>query len=305
VNVNVPAGGAGRLVGLLSSQLLWSPIEVNILNLDHWAQVRVNGGAWQDIKFRKPVPTGLSGRQASTIDTPLTFAPGNNKIEFNFDRPPNATWHSGSVHITDLEVQLGTGPSSSPPPPPPPTNTTVPATATAGLPSPTATLPGVPPAQATATATAPVPATPTTSAPAPATPTKTAPPAPTATSTPPSSPPPPPTIPWTAGWLTKASTSQITASPGGTARATVNVTSEVARSALVDIEIYDPSGKKVKQFIFDGQAFAAGGTKTYPVQWNLPGNSTTGTYSIRIGVFSVGWGTLYHWNHYGATFQVR
>jgi hypothetical protein len=96
----------------------------------------------------------------------------------------------------------------------------------------------------------------------------------------------------------------VSVSPGSTAKITVNVTSSVARSALVDVEVYGSDGRRVAQFVFDGQAFAAGGTKTYPIQWKVPANGVTGLYTVKVGVFSVGWGVLYHWNNQGATFNV-
>jgi hypothetical protein len=108
VTFNGLPAGQGHLLGQLSTQMLWSPSESNITNSSHWAQLRVNGGPWQDVVFRKPVLTGLSTRGASTIDNLLTFQAGTNVVEFKFTRPSNvAPGNTSDVIITDLEVQYG------------------------------------------------------------------------------------------------------------------------------------------------------------------------------------------------------
>jgi uncharacterized protein YfaS (alpha-2-macroglobulin family) len=91
---------------------------------------------------------------------------------------------------------------------------------------------------------------------------------------------------------------------GSTETLTVSVTSGSTRSALVDIEIYAPNGAKVYQTYFDAQSFTTGVTKKYTATWRLPANAALGTYTVRVGVFSVGWGTLYHWNNSAGTFRV-
>jgi hypothetical protein len=312
--VNLPQGGAGRLIGLLSSQLIWSPIESNIINADRWAQVRVNGGAWEAIRFRKETLTGLGGRNRSTIDTPLTFVAGNNHVEFQFQRPANATWQNNRVLVQEMEIQFG-APGSSPPPPPAqtPTATLIPTLATstpaAGSITPTgtaatATATLVPATPAIATATPPGPSAPSPTT-GPALPTATASAAPTQTQPvpPPTPPPPTPTDP-TAGWTITASASPSRAIPGATETIRVNVSSQVARSGLVLIEIVDPSGRRVKQATFQSQSFDPSAAKTYPVQWVVPRDAAGGTYTVRAGVFAPDGRTPYHWNSQAATFTV-
>jgi hypothetical protein len=149
---------------------------------------------------------------------------------------------------------------------------------------------------ATATKTA-TPAPTKTATPAP---TKTATPAPTKTATP----APTKTAPATASWTTSATGSPSTVRRGGTERITVNVRATAAANALVDIEVYDSAGNKVYQRYFDGQSFSANVSRSFSASWSVPRTGSTGTYTVRVGVFSPGWGQLYHWNSSAATFTV-
>jgi hypothetical protein len=72
----------------------------------------------------------------------------------------------------------------------------------------------------------------------------------------------------------------------------------------VDIEVYDPSGAKVFQQAYDNQSFAAGQTRSYSTSWGVPTTAAAGSYSVKIGIFSTGWGTLYSWNNGAAVFSV-
>ena len=72
--------------------------------------------------------------------------------------------------------------------------------------------------------------------------------------------------------------------------------SNTAISALVDLEVYDASGTKVFQQWWDNRAFSAGGTLTLSATWAVAASAKTGAYTVVIGVFSPGWGTLYSWN---------
>jgi Intracellular proteinase inhibitor len=123
---------------------------------------------------------------------------------------------------------------------------------------------------------------------------------PTATPTPTRTPTPVPTNTPTPA-TTRSFTSSASASPssvarGGSVSITTAVTSATAAKALVDVEVYDPSWHKVFQQFWDNQSFAAGQTLTYQSSWTVPGTAATGTYTVMVGVFSPGWGTLYNWN---------
>jgi hypothetical protein len=103
--------------------------------------------------------------------------------------------------------------------------------------------------------------------------------------------------------------SSATASPNPVpAGEPVGVTARVTASApasnvIVDLEIYDAANTKVGQRIFTGQAFDAGVPRTY--SWSWPGTAATGPYTVRIGVFSADWKTLYDWNGQAGSFSVQ
>ncbi|MGH2353907.1 MAG: hypothetical protein ACRDJN_20060, partial [Chloroflexota bacterium] len=122
------------LVGHLASNL--NRDEVDFRNTSHWRQVRVNGGAWQDIPLVKNAPSGVD-RSWSTFRVPVSgVVPGANRIEFRYPvRPPQATWHRDGFRVKDLEIQLApTGTAGAAVPAPPPATPTAPAS-----PSPTQT----------------------------------------------------------------------------------------------------------------------------------------------------------------------
>ena len=78
-----------------------------------------------------------------------------------------------------------------------------------------------------------------------------------------------------------------------------------ASGILVDLEIYDPQGRKVGQQVFTGQSFAAGQTRSYTLSWPVAANRRTGTYIVKIGIFNGSWSTLYLWVSSASSFSVR
>ena len=74
---------------------------------------------------------------------------------------------------------------------------------------------------------------------------------------------------------------------------TVSVKSAGAGQALVDIEVYDASNKKVMQKFFDNENFAAGQSRDFTAQFK-PG--AAGTYTVKVGIFEPGWANLIVWN---------
>jgi len=104
-------------------------------------------------------------------------------------------------------------------------------------------------------------------------------------------------------------TATATASPstvvrGATSAITASFTDTgVAASNLVtDIEVFDSTGAKVGQQTYSGQNFTAGGTNTYNWSWTAP--TTTGAYTVSLGVFSSDWSTNYYWGSNAATITV-
>jgi microcompartment protein CcmK/EutM len=68
---------------------------------------------------------------------------------------------------------------------------------------------------------------------------------------------------------------------------------------LVDVEIYDANGSKVQQKVFDNESIGAGLSKSYLVSYSP---ASTGTYKVKVGVFTSGWTQNLAWNDSAATF---
>ncbi len=97
-----------------------------------------------------------------------------------------------------------------------------------------------------------------------------------------------------------------TVARGSTETIQTQVCSGSAASNLnVDLELYDASGKRVGQKIFSGQSFAAGESKSYTWPFPVPSTLPTGTYTVKVGVFSANWTTLFKWDNQAATFVVQ
>ena len=131
----------------------------------------------------------------------------------------------------------------------------------------------------------------------PPTPSTSAPTAPTTTA---------PVIPpgGTTNFTTEAAVAPSSVSRGGVATTTTWVTSTAAATVLVALEVYDPSGTLVFEQSYDTQSFAAGERRAYAVDWTVPPTEALGAHTVRVGVFSPGWGTVLHWNANAAAFTV-
>jgi hypothetical protein len=101
---------------------------------------------------------------------------------------------------------------------------------------------------------------------------------------------------------TRAFPSQATR--GSTVKLVVSVTAAAARTALTDVEVYDTSGRKVFQRAWDDQSFAAGTARSFTANWPVPSDLPIGTYRVDVGIFGVGWSSLYHWNSGATTVRV-
>ena len=113
------------------------------------------------------------------------------------------------------------------------------------------------------------------------------------------------TPPVYSGAITFTSSAQSTPTSGSTGqsltyRAMVTETTGMTSGDVIDIEIYQGS-TRVYQRAFTGQDFAAGQSRTYTDSW-IP--DSAGTYTIKIGIFSSGWATLYSWNDAAASVAV-
>jgi hypothetical protein len=101
------------------------------------------------------------------------------------------------------------------------------------------------------------------------------------------------------GFTTSARTSPATVTAGETVSVVAAVEASSNRRALVDVEIYDSSGNKVFQRYWDGRWFQEGVERQFTARWTVP---ATGQFFVKVGVFSSGWGTLWHWNNDAAWF---
>ena len=106
------------------------------------------------------------------------------------------------------------------------------------------------------------------------------------------------------GFTTSVRMSAAQFPPGATVTATATVTAQRSRHALVDLEVYDPTGRRVLQRFWDRQRFTAGAARSFAATWTLATNAASGRYVVKVGVFSSGWGTLSHWNDTATTFDV-
>ena len=108
----------------------------------------------------------------------------------------------------------------------------------------------------------------------------------------------------TSGFILAATVSPAGVAPGGTVSITANVTSAAAGTFIVDVEVHNPADSNIHQQYFENQTFTAGQTRSYPVTWNVPAGTASGTYTVQIGTFNPGWGTNYAWNSYAANIAV-
>lgn len=106
------------------------------------------------------------------------------------------------------------------------------------------------------------------------------------------------------GWTTSGRVSPQTVSRGGSVSIAATVTSSSTTRALVDVEVYDRGGVKVAQAYWDAQGFTAGRSKTFTTAWAVPATEAPGTQTLKVGIFTPGWGALLHWNDSATTFTV-
>ena len=92
-----------------------------------------------------------------------------------------------------------------------------------------------------------------------------------------------------------------------TSKTTPSATSTCSTGSLsngiVDVEVYNAAGTKVSQQYWTGQNFTTGQSRSYGYNWTAPG--TTGTYTVKVGVFGAGWSPNYHWNNGACTITVQ
>jgi hypothetical protein len=245
-----------------SSQASTALVDVEVYDASF---TKVFQQAWDNQSFTANQPRSYS----STWQIPSAAATGVYSVDIGVFSPGWGTLYNWNAAAASIAVVAGTPvPTSTPTLPPTSTPTQTPTS------TPTQTPTSTPTQTPTSTPTR----TPT------AQPTNT--PLPTATST---------RAPGVA-FVTAARVSPTSLAPGGAATITTSVTSATASNVLVDVEVYSTSGVKMFQQFWDMQSFAAQQTRMYQSAWAVPATTAAGTYTIKIGIFSTGWGTLINWN---------
>jgi hypothetical protein len=91
---------------------------------------------------------------------------------------------------------------------------------------------------------------------------------------------------------------------GTTIAVSVTNAGGAASGILVDMEVYNAGGAKIHQQLATGQSFQSGQQKTFQWTWPVPATQAPGVYTVKIGVFSGNWATLYAWHNAAATVTV-
>jgi hypothetical protein len=101
-----------------------------------------------------------------------------------------------------------------------------------------------------------------------------------------------------------SSFSAASASAGSQIQVTTTFTARCVPSAgLIDLEVYNSAGQKAWQTTQD-QVPLTGQAQTFSATWTIPVGQAAGSYTLKVGVFSAGWGTLYGWDDAAATLRI-
>jgi hypothetical protein len=127
-------------------------------------------------------------------------------------------------------------------------------------------------------------------------------PSPSASASPPPTASPSPTA--AAAWTVGATGSPRPVRRGRTERITVTVTASEAATALVDVELYNPDGRKAAQRVWPDVPFAPGTPRTFTWRWAVGEGRKLGRWTVKVGIFSPGWAALLAWHDAAARFRV-
>ena len=105
----------------------------------------------------------------------------------------------------------------------------------------------------------------------------------------------------TASFTVSASANPATVSNGQSTTISVSATANngTGSGIILDAEVYNSSGQRVSQQIYDNQNFNNGQTKNYSFNFTP---STNDNYKIKVGVFNYNWSQLYIWNDSAGSF---
>lgn len=95
--------------------------------------------------------------------------------------------------------------------------------------------------------------------------------------------------------VTNSSVSPSPVAPGQAAniKTTVANSGGAAGNIIVDMEIYNAQNQKIFQQYFSGQAFTAGQSREYGINWQVP--SGNAEYKLKVGIFNFNWSENYVW----------
>jgi hypothetical protein len=102
-----------------------------------------------------------------------------------------------------------------------------------------------------------------------------------------------------------ASPNPVSRGASATISTAVTNTGGAASGILVDMEVYSAGGTKIHQQLTTGQSFAAGQQKSFQWSWAVPAGQAPGVYTVKLGIFSGNWATLYTWHNAAATVTVQ
>jgi hypothetical protein len=131
-------------------------------------------------------------------------------------------------------------------------------------------------------------------------------PTPTPTPTPKLTPTPAPTPPPTPGatWTVRAYATPVTVHRRHSVAITIQVTTSRTTSTLLDVMVYDPSGRRVGRYAWDRVTFTANRTRSIRWSWYASPTRPLGVYTIKVGVYRPGWAKLLAWNNRARTFRI-
>jgi len=122
-------------------------------------------------------------------------------------------------------------------------------------------------------------------------------PTPTASPTPSPTPTPRPATPPAIRWTTRAVALPATVHRRHSTVITVTVTASRSTTALVDLELYGPTGQRVARKAWSPVGVTAGTTRTLRWRWHVSSTRRLGSYTVKVGVFTPGWGRMLAWNN--------
>ena len=116
-------------------------------------------------------------------------------------------------------------------------------------------------------------------------------------------PPAAPPVALPPAWSAMASVSKSSTAPGTTQTFAVLIENTKSSIAVVDVEVFDRSGKRVHQAAMPN-LFLAAGTHRLNASWAIPKEAPPGPYTVSVGIFEANWTKLIIWKDALATFNV-